>query len=205
MGKEQELLKIGENYESRPDGTLVYKSPILSKDGFEVVRIEETAIANHTPILKEQRIVDNGVEQTEELLFDVRRAGRMWGVVPVTLKDVLSQTPNIKFGAACRIFLERGAKNRYSEAMQIQCENALHTTVYQHTGYAMINGQRVFLNGNNSVTAEGLTDGYSVQMEGKLDRYGFTAERHDSRYKTLLMDLPKQGKRACTGKRTQHL
>ena len=49
MGKEQELLKIGENYESRPDGTLVYKSPILSKDGFEVVRIEETAIANHTP------------------------------------------------------------------------------------------------------------------------------------------------------------
>lgn len=88
MGKEQELLKIGENYESRPDGTLVYKSPILSKDGFEVVRIEETAIANHTPILKEQRIVDNGVEQTEELLFDVRRAGRMWGVVPVTLKDV---------------------------------------------------------------------------------------------------------------------
>lgn len=191
MEKEPEILKIGENYESKPDGTLVYKSPILSKDTREVVGIEETAIANHTPILKEQRIVDNGVEQTEELLFDVRRAGRMWGVVPVTLKDVLSQTPNIKFGAACRIFLERGAKNRYSEAMQIQCENALHTTVYQHTGYAMIDGQRVFLNGNNSVTAEGLTDGYSVQMEGKLDRYGFTAERHDSRYKTLLVDLPK--------------
>lgn len=50
MEKEQELLKIGENYESKPDGTLVYKSPILSKDGFEVVRIEETAIANHTPM-----------------------------------------------------------------------------------------------------------------------------------------------------------
>ena len=95
MEKEQELLKIGENYESKPDGTLVYKSPILSKDTREVVGIEETAFANHTPILKEQRIVDNGVEQTEELLFDVRRAGRMWGVVPVTLKDVLSQTPNI--------------------------------------------------------------------------------------------------------------
>ena len=49
MGKEPEILKIGETYESKPDGTLVYKSPILSKDGFEVVRIEETAIANHTP------------------------------------------------------------------------------------------------------------------------------------------------------------
>ena len=46
MEKEQELLKIGENYESKPDGTLVYKSPILSKDTREVVGIEETAIAN---------------------------------------------------------------------------------------------------------------------------------------------------------------
>ena len=82
MEKEQEVLKIGEDYESKPDGTLVYKSPILSKDTREVVGIDETAIANHTPILKEQRIVDNGVEQTEELLFDVRRAGRMWGGCP---------------------------------------------------------------------------------------------------------------------------
>lgn len=191
MDKKLEALQIGESYESKPDGTLVYKSPILSKDTREVVGIEETAIANHTPILKEQRVVDNGVEQIEELLFDVRRAGRMWGVVPVTLKEVLSQTPNIKFGAACRIFLERGAKGRYSEAMQIQCENALHTTIYQHTGYAMIDGQRVFLNGGNSVTADGLTNKYTVQMEGKLDRYGFTADQHDSRYKTLLVDLPK--------------
>lgn len=190
MEKEPEILKIGENYESKPDGTLIYKTPILSKDTREVVGVEETAIANHTPILKEQRIVDNGVEQTEELIFDVRRAGRMWGATPVTLKDVLSQTPNIKFGAACRIFLERGAKNRYSEAMQIQCENAPHSTVYQHTGYAMIEGQRVFLNGDNSVTANGLTNKYSVQMEGKLIRYGFTTERHESRYKTLLVDLP---------------
>lgn len=59
MEKEPEILKIGENYESKPDGTLVYKTPILSKDTREVVGIEETAIANHTPILKEQRIVDN--------------------------------------------------------------------------------------------------------------------------------------------------
>ena len=53
MEKEPEILKIGETYESKPDGTLVYKSPILSKDTREVVGIEETAIANHTPILKE--------------------------------------------------------------------------------------------------------------------------------------------------------
>ena len=41
MEKEQEVLKIGEDYESKPDGTLVYKSPILSKDTREVVGIDE--------------------------------------------------------------------------------------------------------------------------------------------------------------------
>lgn len=190
MEKEANILKIGD-YESKPDGTRVHKKPIFSKDKQEVVCEEEVPFANHTAIVKSIRVIDNGVEKTEEILVEILRAGRMWGEIPITLKDILSATPNIKFGAACRIFPVRGAKNWYSDAIQIQCENATRTTVYQHTGYAMIDGQRVFLNGNNSVTAEGLTDEYSVQMEGKLDRYGFTAERHDSRYETLLVDLPK--------------
>ena len=42
---------------------------------------------------------------------------------------------------------------------------------YQHTEYAMIDGQRVFLNRNSSVTVEDLTDKYSVQIEGKLDHF----------------------------------
>ena len=191
MEKESEILEIGACYESKPDGTMVRKEPILSKDTREVVGVEETAIANHTPILKEDRIVDNGIEQVEELSFEVRRAGRTWGTFQVTLKDILSQTPNIKFGAACRIFPIRGAKSWYSEAMQIQCENALCTTLYKHTGYAIVDGERVFLNGGYSVTANGLTDKYSVQMDGKLERYSFSNEKHSSRYNTLLVDLPK--------------
>ena len=135
MGKKSKSLLIGDSYESKADGTLVYKEPIKSKDTGEVVGIEETPIANHTPILQEQRVVDNGIEPVEELVFNVRRAGRMWGTVSVTLKEILSQTPNIKFGAACRIFVGRGAKARYSEAMQIQCENAPCSTTYQHTGF----------------------------------------------------------------------
>lgn len=189
--KNDESLMIGESYISKPDGTLIYVEPILSKETGDVIGQTETPIANHTPILQEQRIVDNGIELTEELVFDVRRAGRFWGHTPVTLKEILSQTPNIKFGAACRIFPIRSAKSHYSQAMQIQCEHAPQSVVYQHTGYSMIDGERVFLNGGYSITAEGLTDKYSVKMDGKLERYHFTNERHDNRYNTLLQDLPK--------------
>ena len=62
MEEKSKSLFIGDCYESKPDGTLVYKEPIKSKDTGEVVGIEETPIANHTPILQEQRVVDDGIE-----------------------------------------------------------------------------------------------------------------------------------------------
>lgn len=190
MEKKSKSLLISDNYESKPDGTLVRKESILSKDTREVVGIEETPIANHTPVLKELQVFDNGIEQEERIAFLVHRAGRMWGPFQVTFKDMVSPTPNIKFGAACRIFLIRGAKSWYSEAMQIQCENAPCTTIYQHTGYTIIDGKRVFLNGDYSVTSEGLTDKYTVEMPDTLSIYRFTNNKHDERYHTLLSLLP---------------
>lgn len=181
-------LEIGEHYFIGADGSLYYVEPII-KDG-EITGQTETAIANHAPILKEQRLTDNGIEQIEELIFTVRRNYQMSGDIAVTLKEILSQTPTLKFGAACRIYLGKGYKSRYSEAMQIQCENAPRSILYQRTGYAIIDGQRVFLNGDNSVTAEGLTDKYNVAFSGQLSNYRFTAERHESRFDTLLKLLP---------------
>jgi len=181
-------LDIGEQYYSGADGTLYFVEPIL-KDG-EIIGQSEKAIANHSPILKEQRITDNGIEQIEELVFNVRRNYQNSGNIAVSLKEILSQTPTLKFGAACRIFLGKGYKSRYSEAMQIQCENAPVSTLYQRTGYTTIDGKRVFLNGDYSITAEGLTDKYNVAFSGQLSNYRFTADRHENRFETLLKLLP---------------
>ena len=179
---------IGDHYYYTDNGTLYYCEPIV-KDG-ETVGETTTAIANHTPILKEQRIIDNGIETNEELVFNVLRDFHRGVDTAVTLKEILGQTPQAKFGAACRIFLGRGAKSRYSEAMQIQCETAPCSTLYQHTGYTVVDGERVFLNGDNSVTAEGMTNKYNVAFGGQLENYRFTAERHEERYNTLLKLLP---------------
>lgn len=191
MDEKKNFLSIGD-YTVRQNGELLHGAPMKNKETGEIIGVEETPIANHAPILQEQRTIDNGIEITEELVFNVRRAGRMWGNIPVTVKDILSNQPNMKFGGACRIYPGiRGAKAWYSDFMQMQCENAPSTVVYQHTGYAEIDGKRVFLNGGYSVTADGLTDRYTVKMDGKLGRYHFTNDRHPERYRTLLQDLPK--------------
>lgn len=188
MEKNEKRVRIGDNYEYSPDGTLYYVEVIESKNG-DTGEVS-TPIANHTPLLKEQRIIDNGIETTEELVFTALRDFRKGADTAISLKDVLSQTPNIKFGAACRIFLGRGAKSRYSEAMQIQCENAPLTMLYQHTGYTTIEGERVFLNGGHSVTKDGLTDKYNVMLSGQMENYVFTDKKDSERYKTLLSLLP---------------
>lgn len=188
MEKNEKRVRIGDNYEYSPDGTLYYIEGKEDKNGNTYTEI--TAIANHTPLLKEQRIIDNGIETTEELVFTALRDFRKGADTAISLKDVLSQTPNIKFGAACRIFLGRGAKSRYSEAMQIQCENAPLTMLYQHTGYTTIEGERVFLNGGHSVTKDGLTDKYNVMLSGQMENYVFTDKKDSERYKTLLSLLP---------------
>lgn len=151
---------------------------------------EETAISNHTPILKNYLIKDNGCEVTEVLVFEVRRAGRMWGDFTITAKDMLSTTaPNLPFGAACRINIGRGLKAFYSEAMQMQCEDAPVKTLYQHTGYTEIDGELVFLNGDFSVTKDGLTDKYSVELPENLSGFRFLNEKDPGRYNTLLSQL----------------
>ena len=75
-------------------------------------------------------------------------------------------------------------------ADEVQCETAPRTTLYRHTGYSEIDGEWVFLNGGHSVTAKGLTDHYTVSMEGQLTNYSFTDNRDNERFDTLLKLLP---------------
>ena len=107
---------IDDHYYVSDDGRLYYVEPII-KDG-KVTGQSETAIANHSPILKELRKIDDGIERDEELIFYVRRKYHNGEDILVTSKDILSQTPTLKFGAANRIYLGRSNKARYVEAMQ---------------------------------------------------------------------------------------
>lgn len=59
MAENEEHVKISGNYEYSPDGTLYYIEGKSDQKGNTYE--ETTAIANHTPLLKEQRIIDNGV------------------------------------------------------------------------------------------------------------------------------------------------
>ena len=181
--------EIGGGYWFDQNGICFYRTVGVDKNGAVTDETSEP-IANFTPILKEQRRIDNGIEVNEVLVFQAYRAGHLWEEVSTNTKGIVGQTPQAVFGAGCRVYIGKLKVARLREIMQIQCETAPRTTIYQHTGYAIINGKRVFLNGGYSVTAEGMTDRFNVVFEGQLSNYRFTNERHAGRYKTLLEGLP---------------
>lgn len=190
MEKNEKRSRIGETAYEYDSGSWVpyYIEGKEDKNGNTFV--ESTALANHVPLLLSQRMLDDGVETFEELVYRVHMAHRPPWDVSLTPKDILSQTPTVKMGAACRIFIGRGTKSRYSEFLQIQCETVPITRIYQHTGYVVIDGKRFYLNGGYSVSADGLTDKCNVVLPGQLENYCFTNEKDSERYKTLLTALP---------------
>lgn len=171
-------------------GELIYKKPVL-KDGC-ITGEQEVSVANHTPLVKERRIIDDGITTHEEVVCQVCRAGQVGEPVSISLRDYQGQTPTQRFGAACYLSPElRSAKEHYRTAIGAQAENAPCTTIYQHTGWRKINGEWVFLNGGHSVAKDGLTRDFSVELDNQLEPYGFVGGQDEERFKTLLDLLPK--------------
>ena len=190
MEKNEKRVRVGEtSYEYDSGGWVLYHTEHKEDKNGNIYK-DSNAFANHVPLLQSQRILDNGVETSEELIYTVHMAHRPPWDVSLTPRDILSQTPTLKMGAACRIFIGRGTKAWYGEFLQIQCETVPVTRIYQHTGYVTVGGKRFYLNGGYSVSADGLTDVCNVSLPGQLENYGFTNKRDTERYQTLLSVLP---------------
>ncbi len=188
MENEKKYTPIGEHYKYDKSGYCYYSEGKQDKNGNTYE--ETTLLSKHAPLLSEYRVLDNGFEVQEQVGFRPLSHNRLGNIVYLSVKDINGQTPFAAFGAAYRLEIGRGNLARYREFMQIQCDSIEPVRVYQHTGYAMVDGKRVYLNSGYSVTKEGLTDRYNVELPGQLENYCFSAEKNPERYKTLLSLLP---------------
>lgn len=156
---------VQDKYFSDDRGILYRRDPLKDSSG-----CADTPIANFTPELVEQRRIDDGFEIKDTTLFSAYRNGTHEPPVALEKKDMISNQPHAKFSPGCRIYLGRGYTASVGEMMAMQCEDAEVKTVYAHTGFVKCGDQRIFLNGDYSVTSEGLTDRYTVELDPDLKR-----------------------------------
>ena len=101
--------------------------------------------------------------------------------------------PTERFEPGCRLYLQRGANARLIECILQQCEyRNLRKDVYAHTGYIKTEDSLVFLNANCSITKDGISTRYNVDLDNGRSGYGFSTEKDDDRYETVFRVLPHQ-------------
>ena len=156
---------VKERYFCTTDGTAIYREALQNANA-----IRDDPFMNFWPELVELKQVDDGFAVRDRVIFRAYRGGVYEPPVELEKKDMIGNQPHAKFSPACRIFRGRGNIPRCGELMEMQCEEANTRRVYAHTGWKMIDGKRVFLNGGYSVTADGLTDQYTVELDPDLAR-----------------------------------
>jgi len=160
---------------------IVEENDEKDKENKEEGTITAYKVANHAPMLTRIIRKEDGFTVSEQIEFRARRNNKWETPVCIDKKTMISSQPHLSFSPGCRIYLRKGNVARYSEFMQIQCENAEVETVYNHTGWKVDEeGNRVFLNGNYSINKDGLTKDYAVELDPDFKCFQFYPVNVDS-------------------------
>ena len=165
MSEKKYRFNIQDRYFSDERGNAFYREPLKDAAG-----VQDTPFMNFWPELRELRRMDDGFTISDKIVFSAFRNGVYEPPVELEKRDMIGNQPQVKFSAGCRVFKGKSNIARCGELLEMQCEDAETRTCYAHTGWKIINNERVFLNGENSVTADGLTDRYSVELDPDLRR-----------------------------------
>lgn len=186
MEEKEKDINVTKDYIYRSNsGESGYVVTKLTKD--EQIIKEVTIFANYFAKVNCVKHIDDGVITTTIVEVSFYRKGKWSEPVNLTQKDIANNQVNAFFPIGCRIYpWARNGKALSSDMILSQCEDAEIITVNQRTGYKDINGEKVFLNGLNSITKDGQTQAHRVELPGQMSNYCFLPDRDPERYKTLL-------------------
>lgn len=144
--------------------------------------IEKTRLANGCIIGLKHLIRDNGVEIEDKLSLVALVDGKISQQFEINRKDLennLMQCVPLNF----RPTVGGNSKAYIVDSIRAQAANMSELTVYQHTGWRVIDDIPVFLNANGAIGKDGIT----VELDGRLSKYRFPTEKHEERWKTLKL------------------
>jgi hypothetical protein len=129
----------------------------------------EVPLGNFTARVTEDILKDNGHEASR--VFKV--AGTLGNGQPLPIIEVSASSfsslnwVTSEWGLRAIITAGQTYKDRLREAIQLMSEAALQKTIYTHTGWREINGQRTFLSAGGALDMPDI----DVDLEGSLRRY----------------------------------
>ncbi len=160
------------------DTSLIRLVAKIAKDGSTYY--DNVPLANGCLIGRRHIIRDNGADIEDKIELAVFADGRDCGDIEINRKDLennLMQFTPLNF----RPTVGGSSKAYIIDSIRAQSPNMESLTVYQHTGWRVIDKKPIFLHSNGAIGKENI----SVELNGRLAKYGFTVEDSETKWETL--------------------
>ena len=155
----------------------VYEQPYIVKDGclYEEVTVknktEYVKLADFVPVLKAEVTYDDGTEEKKKFLISaVHKSGDVLSEQLVSADEMMSMKWLLqRWGQQGAAPPKQNTLARISYAIMQTKAEYKKETVYAQTGWKLIDGEYVFLMPNENSP-------YTVELQGKLNRYRFVSK-----------------------------
>lgn len=162
-------------------------------DAPQINEIPAALTDNFIALIAEQIILDDGTKQETAFLIEGRQKnGALLPVltIPSTQYQAM-QWPLKHWGARAIVEADQATPRRLANAILKLSGNIPITTIYQHTGWRLIDGEWRYLTGSGALGASGLDTSIRVELgDGHMSKYSLPAPPDNPRqFAGLLFGL----------------
>ena len=158
--------------------TALYRNEIKKKQDESYV--VTTKLANGSIVGESLIKRDDGATVECKIILKVFAAGKYLGQFEIPQQDFeskLMQYLPLEF----RPTVGGNSKAYISDSIRAQADKMKQLTIYQHTGWRIIDDTVAFLHNGGAIGKEDVT----VELEGKSSQFFFTSESHETRWETF--------------------
>ena len=140
-------------------------------------------IANGVPVLYENQIRDDGLEERGSVAVLFFAGNKVSAPCVIPQSDLDSKT-GAYFPTWFRPEIGKNSRAYIVDCIKAQSEEMEDTRIFTHTGIKKLDGETVFLFPGGALTAQGIDENVKTELKDRLTLYDFTTERSPERWDT---------------------
>ncbi len=175
------------------DGRMGFIRQTVNKESKKVTEIMTPVTHNFVSVIDQQLILDDGLRQ--EVAFEIATQQRWRGELPtITIPASQYQAmawPLKHYGGRAIVDSNQASPRKLMTAILILSGDIPITTIYQHSGWRIIDGNYHYLSGSGAISATGLDNKIRVELgDGNMQKFMLPApEQNPADKAKLLFDL----------------
>jgi hypothetical protein len=172
------------------DGRMGFIRQTVNKETKKVTEIMTPVTHNFVSLINQELILDDGLRQ--EVAFEIITKQRWRGelptiIIPTTQYQQMAW-PLKHYGTGAIIDGNQASPRKLMTGIMVLSGDVPKTTIYQHSGWRIIDGNYHYLSGSGAISATGLNDKIRVELgDGNMQHFILPAPEQNPADKARLL------------------